>query len=51
MAEAATWTGIDAEVRKRGEQTGLDTLVVHAVNDVNMKLVAIAVGFEANALN
>ncbi len=26
---------IDAEVRKRGEQTGLDTLVVHAVNDVN----------------
>ena len=23
----------DAEVRKRGEQTGLDTLVVHAVND------------------
>ncbi len=28
-------TNIDAEVRKRGEQTGLDTLVVHAVNDVN----------------
>jgi hypothetical protein len=27
------WTGTDAEVRKRGEQTGLDTLVVHAVND------------------
>ncbi len=25
----------DTEVRKRGEQTGLDTLVVHAVNDVN----------------
>ncbi len=23
-----------AEARKRGEQTGLDTLVVHAVNDV-----------------
>ena len=23
----------DAERRKRGEQTGLDTLVVHAVND------------------
>ena len=32
MAKAATWTGIDAEVRTRGEQTGLDTLVVHAVN-------------------
>ena len=25
---------IDAEARKRGEQTGLDTLVVHALNDV-----------------
>ncbi len=23
----------DAEARQRGEQTGLDTLVVHAVND------------------
>ena len=32
MAKAALWTGTDAEVRKRGEQTGLDTLVVHAVN-------------------
>ncbi len=29
------WTNTDAEVRKRGEQTGLDTLVVHAVNDEN----------------
>ncbi len=35
MAKATSWTNIDAEVRKRGEQTGLDTLVVHAVNDVN----------------
>ena len=26
-------TVTDAEARKRGEQTGLDTLVVHAVND------------------
>jgi hypothetical protein len=25
---------MDAEGRKRGERTGLDTLVVHAVNDV-----------------
>ena len=33
MAKAAFWTVTDAEVRKRGEQTGLDTLVVHAVND------------------
>ena len=33
MAKAANWAGSDAEARKRGEQTGLDTLVVHAVND------------------
>ncbi len=32
-AKAAHWSITDAEVRKRGEQTGLDTLVVHAVND------------------
>ena len=32
MAKAAYWSGIDAEARKRGEQTGLDTLVVHALN-------------------
>ena len=31
--EAACWTVTDVEARKRGEQTGLDTLVVHAVND------------------
>jgi hypothetical protein len=33
VAKAARWLDTDAEVRKRGEQTGLDTLVVHAVND------------------
>ncbi len=33
MAKATLWTITDAEARKRGEQTGLDTLVVHAVND------------------
>ncbi len=33
--EGTPWTNTDAEVRKRGEQTGLDTLVVHAVNDVD----------------
>ena len=33
MAKADLWAVTDAEVRKRGEQTGLDTLVVHAVND------------------
>ena len=39
MAKAAPWTKTDAQVRKRGEQTGLDTLVVHAVNDVYLKVV------------
>ncbi len=38
MAKAAPWIETDAEVRKRGEQTGLDTLVVHAVNDVDQPL-------------
>ena len=33
MAKATFWTTTDAEARKRGERTGLDTLVVHAVND------------------
>ena len=33
MAKAVLWAHIDAEARKRGERTGLDTLVVHAVND------------------
>ncbi len=33
MAKAAIWVVSDANARKRGEQTGLDTLVVHAVND------------------
>ena len=33
MAKAAYWAYTDAEERKRGEQTGLETLVVHAVND------------------
>ncbi len=35
VAKATTWPDTDTEVRKRGEQTGLDTLVVHAVSDVN----------------
>ena len=33
MAKADLWAVTDAEERKRGERTGLDTLVVHAVND------------------
>ncbi len=33
MAKAPAWAVADTQTRKRGEQTGLDTLVVHAVND------------------
>ena len=33
MAKAGFWSVTDAELRKLGEQTGLDTLVVLAVND------------------
>ena len=32
MAKAGLWAVTDAEERQRGERTGLDTLVVHAVN-------------------
>ena len=38
MAKAASWDNTDAHARKRGEQTGLDTLVVHALNDANWML-------------
>ncbi len=38
MAKAALWNVTDAEARERGEQTGLDTLVVHAVNGVHLVL-------------
>ncbi len=31
--KAVTWPNTDAEARKLGERTGLDTLVVLAVND------------------
>ena len=33
MVKTGDWADSDAQARKRGEQTGLDTLVVHAVND------------------
>ncbi len=38
MAKAGPWVNTDAHARKRGEQTGLDTLVVHALNDVDWLL-------------
>ena len=35
MAKAGIWAITDAEARKLGEQTGLDTLVVLALNDAH----------------
>ncbi len=49
MAKAAPWANTDTHVRKRGEQTGLDTLVVHALNDVNWLLGFSDLSNEANA--
>ena len=51
MAKATDWTSIDAEVRKRGEQTGLDTLVVHAVNDECQTSASMLVGVTPNGLS
>ncbi len=36
MAEAAFWAVPDAQTRKLGERTGLETPVVLAVNDVDL---------------
>ena len=49
MAKAGLWAVTDAEERKRGERTGLDTLVVHALNDVYWLLGFFNLGNEANA--
>ena len=52
MAKAASWFISDVEARKRGEQTGLDTLVVHAVNDDHWMWVGHSlICVEANALS
>jgi hypothetical protein len=51
VAKAAHWLDTDAEVRKRGEQTGLDTLVVHAVNDECQTSASILVGDTPNGLS
>ncbi len=50
MAKAAHWLDTDAEVRKRGEQTGLDTLVVHAVNYESQTSGGLPFGVAVNAL-
>ena len=41
MAKAASWVAPDAQTRKLGEQTGLETPVVLAVNDVDLALVGL----------
>ena len=52
MAKAILWIVPDTEARKLGEQTGLDTLVVLAVNDEHwVEVVADASSAEANVLS
>ena len=51
MAKAAPWVNTDAHARKRGEQTGLDTLVVHALNDEYSMLGLLRLSIQANALS
>ena len=51
MAKATYWLITDAEARKRGEQTGLDTLVVPAVNDDCELSGCMQFGAAANALS
>ena len=51
MAKAAPWDETDAHVRKRGEQTGLDTLVVHALNAADLVWAVHSVRAGANALS
>ena len=50
MAKAGIWRPTDAEARRCGEQTGLDTLVVRTVNDVH-QVAGAALGTVANALS
>ena len=51
MAKAGHWPNTDTELRKLGEQTGLDTLVVLAVNDVDQVSVEKSAGAGANAFS
>ena len=51
MAKAARWTTTDAEERKLGEQTGLDTLVVLALNDQDLGCHTFGCRPGANALS
>ena len=49
--KTAGWAMSDAEGRKRRERTGLDTLVVYAVNDVCSVCVCKRMRAQANALS
>ena len=52
MAKAAIWPNTDTETRKRGDQTGLDTPVVLALNDEYLVSGVInALGAVANVLS
>ena len=51
MAKAASWITTDAEERKLGEQTGLDTLVVLALNDQDLAWAPYGVRVGANVLS
>ncbi len=51
MTKVAPWTVTDAEARKLGEQTGLDTLVVLALNDRHLRWALSGVRLAANAIS
>ena len=51
MAKAADWIATDAEERKLGEQTGLDTLVVLALNHQDLGCFTFVERPGANALS
>ena len=51
MAKAAGWIATDTEERKLGEQTGLDTLVVLALNDQDWAWALYGARAVANALS
>ena len=47
MAKAAPGQRLTLRCESVGEQTGLDTLVVHAVNDVDLEAVSLRRGFRS----
>ena len=51
MAKATRWVAPDAKTRQHGERTGLETPVVHAVNDVHWAFAPQGVSAAANALS